>query len=151
MFARILYPTDFSDVSRKALEYVKRLREAGTREVIVTHVVEPGDVIRFAADISSLPKPACEADAELQKQLEKAVRKELEVIESELKDSGFEVKIVVGSGDPVREVLKVEAEEAVSAIVIGSHGKSNIKEMLLGSVSEGIIRHSRSPVLVVKR
>jgi nucleotide-binding universal stress UspA family protein len=47
--------------------------------------------------------------------------------------------------------LRVEDEEDVSAIVIGSHGKSNIKEMLLGSVSETVIRKSKKPVLVVKR
>jgi len=47
--------------------------------------------------------------------------------------------------------LSVEEEEDVSAIVIGSHGKSNIKEMLLGSVSEKVIRKSKKPVLLVKR
>jgi len=45
----------------------------------------------------------------------------------------------------------VEDEEDVSAIVIGSHGKSNIKEMFLGSVSENAIRYCKKPVLVVKR
>jgi len=45
----------------------------------------------------------------------------------------------------------VEKEEDVSAIVLGSHGKSNIKEMLLGSVSEHVIRHCKKPVIVIKR
>ncbi|RLG23437.1 universal stress protein, partial [Methanosarcinales archaeon] len=39
----------------------------------------------------------------------------------------------------------------ISLIVIGSHGKSNVKEMLLGSVSEKVIKKSKRPVLVVKR
>ena len=49
-------------------------------------------------------------------------------------------------------ILRVdETEEDISLIVIGSHGKSNVKEMLLGSVSEKVIRKSKRPVLVVKR
>ena len=40
MFKKILYPTDFSDVSKKALEYIKQLKEAGTEEVIVLHVLD---------------------------------------------------------------------------------------------------------------
>jgi len=51
----------------------------------------------------------------------------------------------------LREILRVEEEEGVSIIVIGSHGKTNIKEMLLGSVSEKVIRKSKNPVLVIKR
>jgi nucleotide-binding universal stress UspA family protein len=39
----------------------------------------------------------------------------------------------------------------VSAIVIGSHGRSNVAEMLIGSVSEKVIRRCRVPVLVIKR
>jgi len=48
--------------------------------------------------------------------------------------------------------LKEEEEEKdVSVVVLGPHGKSNIKEMLLGSESEKVIRKSKKPVLVVKR
>jgi len=47
--------------------------------------------------------------------------------------------------------LRVEEEEKVSLIVIGSHGKTNIKEMLMGSVSEKVVRRAKNPVLVIKR
>jgi len=48
------------------------------------------------------------------------------------------------------EILRVEDKEKVSAIVIGSHGMSNIAEMFLGSVSEKIIKRAKTPVLVVR-
>ena len=44
MFEKILYPTDFSDVSKKALEYVKKLKDAGTKEVIVLHVIDEREI-----------------------------------------------------------------------------------------------------------
>ncbi len=151
MFAKILYPTDFSDVSKKALAYVKKLKEAGTKEVVITHVIELMDIVRLPLDVAWSERPASETEAELQRQLEKMVRKELEAVETELKDTGLKVKVVMGKGNPLKEILRIESEENVSAIVIGSHGKSNIKEMLLGSTSENVIRHSRTPVLVIKR
>jgi len=40
MFEKILYPTDLSDVSKKALDYIKQLKEAGARKVIVLHVID---------------------------------------------------------------------------------------------------------------
>jgi len=68
-----------------------------------------------------------------------------------LKESGFDVKVRIERRIPLREILRVEEEEGVSVIIIGSHGKTNIEEMLLGSVSEKVIRRSQKPVLVVKR
>ena len=44
MFKKILYPTDFSDVSKKALEYLKKLKEAGTKEVIVLHIIDEREI-----------------------------------------------------------------------------------------------------------
>ena len=55
------------------------------------------------------------------------------------------------SGVPFNEILRVAEEENASVIVLGSHGKSNMAEMFLGSVSEKVIRKSKKPVLVVKR
>jgi nucleotide-binding universal stress UspA family protein len=72
-------------------------------------------------------------------------------IEADLTESGFKVKLRIEIGIPLTDILKVEEEEGVSAIVIGSHGKSNVEEMLLGSVSEKVIRKSKNPVLVIRR
>jgi nucleotide-binding universal stress UspA family protein len=152
MFTRILYPTDFSDVSKKALEYVKKLKEAGTREVVIVHIIDERQIVRFpvmkiAWDRERLNNVA----TELQEHLEKNAKEELKIVESELKRVGFNVKVIMRIGSPFREILRVEDEEDISAIVIGSHGKSNIKEMFLGSVSENAIRYCKKPVLVVKR
>ena len=66
-------------------------------------------------------------------------------------DSLLDVQTRIEKGIPFRDILRVEEEEKVPAIVVGSHGKTNIKEMFLGPVSEKVIRKSSKPVLVVKR
>jgi nucleotide-binding universal stress UspA family protein len=152
MFTRILYPTDFSDVSKKALEYVKKLKEAGTREVVIVHIIDERQIVRFPVmKIAWDRERFNNLETELQGYLEKNAKEELKSVESELKRVGFNVKVIMRIGSPSREILRVEDEEDVSAIVIGSHGKSNIKEMFLGSVSENAIRYCKKPVLVVKR
>jgi nucleotide-binding universal stress UspA family protein len=144
MFSKILYPTDFSDVSKKALDYIKQLKEAGAKEVIVLHVLDERGFDAVALYASG-------SYDELTGRILKEAREEGEKVEAALKESGFKVKIRIQRGIPLTEILKVEEEEGVSAIVIGSHGKTNLEEMLLGSVSEKVIRKSKTPVLIIKR
>ncbi len=68
-----------------------------------------------------------------------------EAPEEEVKDEPIE------KGHPVTEILKVEKDEEVSAIVMGSHGRNNIVEALIGTVSEKVVRRAATPVLLVKR
>jgi nucleotide-binding universal stress UspA family protein len=142
MFDKILYPTNFSDTARKALEVVKELRTAGAQEVAVLHVIDQRSIDtlnEFAA--SALPS------LELVKQVSVNMGK----LEDELHEVGFNVVHKLVQGVPLNEILITADEEKVSAIVIGSHGKSNIAEMLLGSVSEKVVRKAKQPFLVVKR
>jgi nucleotide-binding universal stress UspA family protein len=144
MFKKILYPTDFSEVSKKAINYIKQLKEAGTQEVVVLHVLNEKGV-------EAMARYASGSFDELLQRVEKEAADEMKEIEADLKESGFKVKLRIEIGTPLTDILKVEEEEGVSAIVIGSHGKSNVEEMLLGSVSEKVIRKSKNPVLVIRR
>jgi len=126
MFKKILYPTDFSDVSKKALNYILQLKEAGAKEVVVLHVIDQ-------KGIDAISRYAAGGAEPMIREITKEAREEGKRIEKELM------------------ILKVEDEEKVSAIIIGSHGKTNLQEMFLGSVSEKVIHRSKNPVLVVKR
>ena len=83
--------------------------------------------------------------------MEKNADQGTKATQAELKQAGFDVKVRIERGIPFKEILRVEEEEGVSVIVIGSHGKSNVAEMLIGSVSEKVVRKSKKPVLVIKR
>jgi len=88
---------------------------------------------------------------ELERLREEDANKGIGRIEAELRESSLDVKVRIEKGIPFKEILRVQDEEEVSAIVIGSHGKSSVEEMLLGSVSEKVIRKSNRPVLVIRR
>jgi nucleotide-binding universal stress UspA family protein len=72
-------------------------------------------------------------------------------IEADMTAEGFRVKLKVKTGRPFTEIMTTAAEEKASLIIMGSHGRSNIEEMLMGSVSENVIRHAKAPVLVINR
>jgi len=144
MFKKILYPTDFSDVSKKALGYLTQLKDAGTEEIIVLHVIDEKGIdaiYRYGAGNAET----------VIREITKEAKEEGKKIEKKLMQSDLNVKVIIKRGVPLKEILKIEEKEKISVIIIGSHGKTNLEEMLLGSVSEKVIRQSKSPVLVIKR
>jgi nucleotide-binding universal stress UspA family protein len=150
MFEKILYPTDFSDPSKKALDYVKQLKESGAEEVIVLHVIEDREIPVFLGLDEGDPVPGTQLEKTL-RIIEENAKEETRAIAAELKESGFDVKVRIEKGTAFREILKVEEEEEVSVIVVGSHGKGPVTGILLGSVSDKVIRKSKKPVLIIKR
>ncbi|MDA3788036.1 MAG: universal stress protein [Desulfobacula sp.] len=154
MFKIILYPTDFSDNAGKSLDYLKQLHKAGTEKIILLNVIHQ----RILDTLETIHKAAYFQDGryhedrdESELRLEKDRKNKIAPIAGELEAAGLEVKIRIEKGYPVKEILRVEKEEAVSAIVMGSHGRNNLLGARIGSVSEKIVRRSITPVLLVKR
>jgi nucleotide-binding universal stress UspA family protein len=146
MFKKILYPTDFSDVAANALDYIKQLKAAGAQEVIILHVINQ-------RIIDGLMRHAM-LDKDIQqwrKKAEAVAQESLAEMSKELSSAGFTVKHIIKTGFPWREILEVEKKAAPSILVIGSHGRSNLGEVFLGSVSDRVIRKSKGPVMVIKR
>jgi nucleotide-binding universal stress UspA family protein len=143
MFKKILFPTDFSDVSHKAVRYIKQLKGAGAQEVIVLHVIDEKEFLALSRVAGQY--------LQITEQIEKEVAEEMAAIEAEMTAEGFRVKLKVKTGKPFKEIMATAAEEKASLIIMGSHGRSNIEEMLMGSVSENVIRHAKVPLLVISR
>ena len=144
MFKKILFPTDFSDVSKKALDYILTLKNVGAEVVVIIHVIDQ-------RSIRVIDNLAIMNSSELEREMMSSATESLEKVEKKLEDNGFAVKSLLRIGHPVIEILDTEKDEDVSIIVIGSHGKSNLEEMFLGSVSEKVIRRCERPVFVIKR
>jgi nucleotide-binding universal stress UspA family protein len=151
MFEKILYPTDFSDVSQKALTYVKALKAAGTKEVVLLRVISDKSMDCIAKGIALASQEVADFLSQALKSLQEEARQQIRPVEDELKAMRFKVAVRIESGVPQIKILEIAEEEKVSAIVLGSHGRSNLSSALLGSVSDHVIRHAKRPVLVIKR
>jgi nucleotide-binding universal stress UspA family protein len=143
MFKKILFPTDFSDVARKAMKYITQLKGAGAQEVVVLHVIDEKEL--------NILTRAPEIHDDILEALNKEVASEMASIQKAMTSEGFRVKMEVKKGNPFNVIMDTAAEEKASVIVLGSHGRSNIAEMLMGSVSENVIRHAGVPLLIISR
>jgi nucleotide-binding universal stress UspA family protein len=150
LFEKILYSTDFSPLAECALNYVKKLKEAGTKEVIVVHVVddismelpEGADLLREREIFKILP--------EIDQEYVASIVERLEVVKGELERENLSVKLYLRYGNVPRQIVKVADEENVKLIIMGAHGKGLLTEIILGSVSTDVIRNANCPVLIVK-
>ncbi len=147
MFKKILYPTDFSECAQAAIPYIKTMKKAGTKELVILHVIDIrqstiidttafGETFIYPYDISDILKK--EAESQM-----KTLIKQFSRI--------FHVTPLIVEGIPFKEIIHAAKLHKVSCIVMSSHGKSNIEEMLLGSVTEKVVRKSPVPCLVIKR
>lgn len=122
MFGKVLYPTDFSKEAEKALQYVEKLREAGSEEVIVLHVVEKAVVEAYEEAFAWAGMDVAAETEKLDERLIENAEKQMAKIADRLKRAGFKVIEVVKIGTPWEEILKVAEEENAALIVLGSHG-----------------------------
>ena len=149
MYSKILFPTDFSECAEKAVPYIIQLRNSGAKEVIILHVIED-----FC--LESLLKHCKMAGFEPEEfktlVLEGMIsenEKMAQNLKKVLNEVGFTVSIRIEFGKPIKEICKISEDEKSSLIVMGARGKSVIKTMILGSVSEGTVRNAHIPVLVI--
>jgi len=140
MFKKILFPTDFSPISRKALEHIKQLKAGGAEEVIALHVIDDRTLIE-AGYVDSI-----------RGKLEEESKNSMEALAKELEGFGLKVQTHIRVGVPFKEILEMEKEESdLSLLIMSSHGKSNVVEMLMGSTAEKVVRKCKAPILIVKR
>ena len=91
--------------------------------------------------------------AEVQSQVDAAeleARETLELFAEELSKKGVKVEPYLRVGYPFDEIVQMANHFDVDLIIIGSHGRSGISRLLLGSTAERVVSHARCPVLVVK-
>jgi nucleotide-binding universal stress UspA family protein len=144
MLTKILFPTDLSETSRQAMDYILQLKRSGLKDVVVLHVTDNHYLDKVEPFILNV------IVRQIKTKIDQETRKALQATEKELKAGGLDVKIVIRSGHPAEEILKLEKEEDVSAVVMGSHNPSGLEKFFADSVAEAVVHKSRRPVLVVK-
>ena len=137
---RILVATDFSRCSQAALDYAVDLAKATHGEVTLLHVSGvPGYVLPdgsvFLLDAASVDK----IEASIQGQLALEKRR-----------TGAAMETVSTQGAPAPSIVSYASDDGSDLIVIGTHGRSGLRRLLLGSVAERVLRTAPCPVLVVR-
>lgn len=141
---RILVATDFSAPSETALNYARAMARAFGAELRVLHVFEP--LWLTSADLVG----GGVAVANMVQGLEETARKQLDesVTEEDRRELRAEA-VMVTSESPAREIARYASEEHADLLVIGTHGRSGLTRLLIGSVAEKVVRLAPCPVLTV--
>ncbi len=143
---KVLFPTDFSEISNHALLYALKMAKIFDAELVMLHAVtlyenDPNDP---SHDFPSLQGYCTE--------LRKAADDRIQICIEEAGEAGVAMrKVIVQGVSPHGTILDfVKEDGGIGMIVMSTHGRSGLAHALLGSVTENVIRYSPCPVLVVK-
>jgi nucleotide-binding universal stress UspA family protein len=142
MFQKILCPVDFSESSDRALDYALALAKRHEGNVAVMHVLPT--VLADPEMYPYLTEPVL-ASAEAR---DRAYRRLGDFVHRALSD-GIGAEVILEDGDVVDEVLKKTRKLAADLVVIGTHGRRGFRRLVLGSVTERVLRQSEAPVLSI--
>ncbi|MCK5447162.1 MAG: universal stress protein [Gemmatimonadetes bacterium] len=137
----LLVAVDFSSVSDSQLEIVGRLARPN-REIFLLHVAEP--------DPTFIGMEAGPDEVRHQVAVEfKQEHEQLHALADRLREQGHEVNALLVQGPTIQTILEQAEKLEAEVIVVGSHGRGKLFDLVVGSVSAGVIRKSPVPVLVV--
>ncbi len=135
---KILFPTDFSHTGDAALEMASTLARERGAKLLIVHVEEPPAAYGAGEMYYGMPDPVTED-----------LRKMLEQVVPPAPDVACERRLI--TGDPAMAIAKLAQEEGVELIVMGTHGRTGLMRLLMGSVAEAVVRRAPCPVLTLRQ
>jgi universal stress protein A len=131
---KILFPTDFSHTGDAALGLATSQARERAATLLIVHVEEPPAAYGGGEMYYGMPDPVTE---DLRKMLD----------EVKPTDPAVPCERHLLTGDPATVITKFAAEQGVELIVMGTHGRTGLMRLLMGSVAEAVVRRAPCPVL----
>ena len=146
--AKILVPTDFSACSRLALDYAMFFGRHCGSQIDVLHIWEPPRYV--------IPEVTVQLPGEVRRSLADFARaeagKEMDGLLAGLTVPGnVAVRGRLESGDPTEIIVELAAKESFELVVMGTHGRTGLSHVFLGSVAEKVVRRAGCPVLTIRQ
>ena len=144
-FDRILHPTDFSEQANHALRYACGLCAQYGAELHLLHVVPEPALLDAGGVLDGFTSAQAWTDA-----LAEHAEQKLLTMPDPVWAEGKTVIRSVSQGATFVEIVRYARDQAIALIVIGTHGRTGLSHMLLGSVAERVVRKAPCPVLTVR-
>ncbi len=142
---RVLFPTDFSELSLHVLAYARSFAESYGAELHLIHVVDEASMYWLAMGPSSLPVgPTADELVEV------STAAMTKFIDEHLADAKGTTTSEVVLGRPFMKIIEYARTRKIDMIVLGTHGRSGLQHALLGSVTERVVRKAPCPVLTIR-
>ena len=144
MFKQILVPTDFSGPADAALEYARALAATFGSTIHVVHVLEAPFVtgpLGVQVFFEEMPEVGMRLFEDARTRLRHRAGST---------DSRFSIKSEIVGGTSARAIIDYAGERGMDLIVMGTHGRSGLAHLFMGSVAERVVRSAPCPVLTVR-
>ena len=140
---RILVPVDFSDHARAVLEWAAHLAEEHGSQIFLLHVYH------LPVEFQQLEGAYLPAD--FWANVKSEAEQQLGSYADDLRGRGLEVEALVREGYPATVIIEEACTQRADLVVIGTHGHTGLKHLLLGSIAERVVQKAPCPVLTVKQ
>src|SRR5262249_26369304 len=140
-FKKVLCPIDFSDHSFTALDYAADFARQYGGQLIPLHLVRNPLTALYGP-------PGAKLSSEVEHPVEKS--KQLLADAARAHASGVPYEIVVTHGDPYTEVLDLATAQGADVIVMSTHGRTGPQRLIIGSVTEKVVRTAPCPVFTIR-
>lgn len=141
---RILHPSDFSRASGMAFTKAIDMAKTNGAELLLVHVLVPN--IPMAGEGYLSPKVYEEIEATARAHAQKA----LDALSAKAKKAGVRVKTLLIDGMPHEQITRAARAKRADLIVIGTHGRTGLAKLFLGSVAGRVVSTASCPVLTVR-
>ena len=135
---KVLFPTDFSTCGDAGLHQATALARDSGATLLIVHVQEPAVAYGGGEMYYGVPEPDRDA---LLGMLKRVVPPDASV--------PYEHRLI--TGDPASAIVRLAEAEQADLIVMGTHGRTGLKRMLMGSVAEAVVRRAPCPVFTMKQ
>lgn len=143
-FRRILHPTDFSPASRTSFARAVAMAKADRAELLLVHVLAPQVPMAGDGYMSAQVYDDIEAAAE------KYGQRHLTALQAKARRTGARAQTLVLHGAPDQQIIRAAHSKKADLIVIGTHGRTGLARLFLGSVASRVVAGARCPVLTVR-
>lgn len=139
VFQKILVPTDGSEFTKEAIKKAMELAKCTGGKVTALYVIDQTLFMNVPVD---------SAIASVYAVLKKEGQEAVDFVNRMGREMGVDVDVKVLDGNPVKTILEEAKDQDI--IVMGTLGRTGMSKLLMGSVAEKVVRHSKNPVLVVR-
>jgi nucleotide-binding universal stress UspA family protein len=139
----ILFPTDFSNGARAAMDHAISLAGDYQAKLILLYVIQDISIAEWYV-------PSTLAVTNLVEDMQKSAWQEMDKWIAEVSAKVKDAEKMVVRGVPFAEIIQTAKDKKADLIVIGTHGRTGIDHMLFGSTAEKVVRKASCPVLTVR-
>jgi nucleotide-binding universal stress UspA family protein len=143
IYSKIMVATDGSEPARRAVDSAIGIAKLSEAKLYAVHVIALG----FYSTTHSTDS---EWEKAMKEQLVKEGKEVTDYVENAGRAKNVEVESAILEGNPAEEIIDFAERNDIDLVVMGTHGITGITRVLLGSVAENVVRHSKKAVLVVR-